>query len=80
MDRELSSCCSRRRLAPPLPSTICDRQPDTAQTWKTFESATMDRLREKGWISQPRSKASSVRVTPAGVKKAEELFRKYFQQ
>ena len=51
-----------------------------AQAWKTFEWATMDRLHAKGWISQPKSKAASVRVTPEGVKKAEELFRKYFQE
>ena len=51
-----------------------------AQAWKTFEWATMNRLHEKGWISEPKSKSASVRVTPEGVKKAEELFRQYFQE
>jgi len=45
-----------------------------AQAWKTFEWATMDRLHEKGWISQPKSKAASVRVTPEGVRKPRSCF------
>ena len=49
------------------------------QAWKTFEWATMDRLHEKGWISDPKSKAASLRVTPEGVRQATELFKKHFQ-
>ncbi len=33
----------------------------------------MDRLHEKGWISEPEGKAKSVGVTPEGLKEAEEL-------
>jgi len=48
------------------------------QAWKGFDWATMDRLHEKGWISDPKGKAKSVGVTPEGLKKSEELFRKNF--
>ena len=48
------------------------------RAWKGFDWATMDRLHEKGWISDPKGKAKSVGVTPEGLKKAEELFRKNF--
>lgn len=51
-----------------------------AQAWKTFEWATMDRLHEKGWISEPKGKSALVRVTPEGVNKAEALFRKHCQK
>ncbi len=38
---------------------------------------TMNRLHEKGYISNPKSKAKSVGVTAEGRRKAEELFIKY---
>ncbi len=47
--------------------------------WKSFDWRTMDRLHQKGWISDPKTKDLSVRVTAEGMKKAEELFRKHFQ-
>jgi len=40
----------------------------------------MDRLHEKGYISDPKRKAGSVAVSPEGVRKAEELFKKHFGQ
>lgn len=48
------------------------------RAWKGFDWETMDRLHEKGWISNPKGKAKSVAVTPAGLKMAEELFLKNF--
>lgn len=45
--------------------------------WKGFDWETMNRLHEKGYISNPKGKAKSVGVTPEGQKKAEELFKKY---
>lgn len=48
------------------------------RAWKGFDWDTMDRLHQKGWISDPKGKAKSVGVTPEGMRKAEELFRKHF--
>jgi hypothetical protein len=46
-----------------------------ARAWKGFDWDTMDRLYEKGFISDPVGEARSVGVTPEGRKLAEELFR-----
>ena len=48
------------------------------RAWKGFDWDTMNRLHEKGYISDPRSKAKSVMVTSEGVKYSIELFRKFF--
>jgi hypothetical protein len=48
--------------------------------WKGFDWDTMDRLYEKGYISNPRSKSKSVGVTEEGFEKARELFRKFFRK
>jgi hypothetical protein len=49
-----------------------------ARAWKGFDWDTMDRLYEKGFITNPATKAKSVAMTEDGFKKSEELFRKYF--
>ena len=49
-----------------------------ARAWKGFDWGTMDRLYEKGFITNPASKAKSVAMTEDGFKKSEELFRKHF--
>jgi len=46
--------------------------------WKGFDWETMNRLHEKGYISNPKGTQKSVGVSPEGRKKAEELFKKYF--
>jgi len=38
----------------------------------------LDRLHQKGYISDPRSKAKSVVVTEKGAKRSGELFEIYF--
>ena len=48
------------------------------RAWKSFDWDTMDRLHQKGFISDPKSKAKSVLVTEEGQKVAEELFERYF--
>jgi hypothetical protein len=45
---------------------------------KGFDWATLERLHQKGWIAEPRIKDMALAVTPEGVQKSEELFRKYF--
>ena len=49
-----------------------------ARVWKGFDWDTMDRLHEKGLISNPKSKAKSVVISEEGCQKTEELFRKHF--
>ena len=49
-----------------------------ARAWKGFDWDTMDRLYEKGFITNPASKAKSVAMTEDGYKKSEALFRKHF--
>ncbi|OGV59986.1 MAG: hypothetical protein A2498_13650 [Lentisphaerae bacterium RIFOXYC12_FULL_60_16] len=56
-----------------------DRREDCgARAWKSFDWATMDRLHEKGWITDPKKKAKSVGVTEDGYKQAEAAFLKHF--
>ena len=49
-----------------------------ARAWKGFDWETMNRLHEKGFITNPVGKAKSVGMTEEGYKKAEELFMKFF--
>jgi hypothetical protein len=48
-----------------------------ARAWKGFDWDTMNRLYEKGLITNPVSKARSVGMTEQGFKKSENLFKKY---
>ncbi len=48
------------------------------QAWKGMDWGALDRLYEKGFIFDPKSKAKSVGLTEEGEKRSEELFRKYF--
>ncbi len=49
-----------------------------ARAWKGFDWDTMNRLHEKGLITNPVSKAKSVGMTEEGFKKSESLFGKIF--
>ena len=49
-----------------------------ARAWKTFDWDTMNRLHEKGYISNPVGKAKSVVMTEDGFQKAKELFERHF--
>lgn len=42
--------------------------------------ATLERLRAKGWLGAHDRRSLSLLVTPEGVRKAEEFFRKHFTQ
>ena len=59
---------------------VMSKKHEGGQAWKCFDLQTMDRLKQKGWISDPKGKSPSVGVTAEGMKKAEELFRKHFQR
>jgi hypothetical protein len=51
---------------------------DRYRAWKGFDWAAMDRLHEKGFISDPVGKAKSVVFTEEGLREAERLFRELF--
>lgn len=48
------------------------------RAWKGQDWGVMDRLFERGWISDPKSKAKSVVLTEEGQARAREYFQKYF--
>jgi len=51
---------------------------DGARAWKGFDFDSMDRLREKGYILDPRNKTKSVVLTEEGLKRSKLLFEKFF--
>jgi len=51
-----------------------------ARAWKGFDRDTMNRLYEKGYISNPIGKAKSVGMTEEGFLKAKELFERHFRK
>lgn len=48
------------------------------RAWKSMDWTAMNRLHEKGYISNPVSKAKSVWLSEEGVARSEELFRAMF--
>ena len=48
------------------------------RAWKGHDFATMDRLHERDYISDPKRKTKSVAMTEEGEKQSRELFEKYF--
>lgn len=60
---------------------ICERDRFTgaARTWKSFDWDAMNRLHDKGLISDPVGKAKSVWLTEEGLKRAETLFDQLFR-
>jgi hypothetical protein len=56
---------------------ICERDPMTGvRAWKSFDWEAMDRLHRKGLISNPVSKAKSVKLTETGLRRAEAAYRR----
>ena len=51
---------------------------DGVRVWKYFDWEAMNRLHEKGYISNPVGKAKSVVLTEEGLKESERLFKKLF--
>ena len=51
---------------------------DRYRAWKGFDWDAMNRLYEKGFVSDPVGKAKSVVFTDEGLLRSEELFRKMF--
>ena len=51
-----------------------------ARAWKGFDWEAMNRLHEKGYITNPVGKAKSVGMTEEGFQKAKELFEQHFKK
>jgi len=51
---------------------------DECRAWKGFDWTVMNRLYEKGFISDRVNKAKSVSFTDEGLRRSEELFRRLF--
>ena len=51
---------------------------DGARAWKGFDRDAMDRLHEKGCITDPRGSAKSVVFTQEGLQRAERLLNELF--
>jgi hypothetical protein len=51
---------------------------DGSRAWKGLDWDVMNRLHEKGFISNPVGKAKSVLLTEKGQQESERLFRKLF--
>jgi hypothetical protein len=47
------------------------------RAWKSHDWDALDRLADKGFISDPKSKSKSVVLSEDGVRRAEELFAKF---
>lgn len=52
---------------------------DHNRVWKQLDWEITDRLYAQGWISDPKSKAKSVMLTPEGRERAERCFRELFR-
>ncbi len=48
------------------------------RAWKSMDWNTMNRIYEKGFINNPRSKAKSVVLSEEGARLSKELFEKHF--
>jgi hypothetical protein len=51
---------------------------DDVRAWKSFDWDSMNRLHEKGFISDPIGKTQSVLLSERGFKESERLFNKLF--
>ncbi len=61
-----------------LTLTMHDHSEFGDRAWKGHDWTVLNRLHEKGYIGDPKSKSKSVVVTPVGVQRARELFDQFF--
>jgi len=57
---------------------VTSEGPYGIRAWKSFDWDTMDRLHQKGYISDPKSKAKSVVMSEEGFSRAKEMFEFFF--
>ena len=63
-----------------LSLTVHDENEFGARTWKNHDWDALNRLHEKGFISNPVGKAKSVLLTPDGLARSRELFDAHFSK
>jgi len=51
----------------------------TLRAWKGMDWEALNRLHEKGFIGNPKSKTKSVILTEEGARRSKALFEKYFK-
>ena len=51
---------------------------DNVRAWKGFDWDALDRLHQKGFISDPKSKAKSVMFTEEGLERSKHLLEELF--
>ncbi|MGE3999094.1 MAG: DUF6429 family protein [Planctomycetaceae bacterium] len=61
-----------------LSLTVHDESEYGARAWKGHDWDVLNRLHEKGYISDPVSKSKSVVMTPEGLARSRDLFDKLF--
>ena len=54
------------------------REENVTRAWKSMDWDALDRLFQKGYIQNPKSKAKSVLLTETGEKLSREYFLKHF--
>ncbi len=59
---------------------VMEKSKEGTRAWKGFDWDTMNRLHEKGYIGDPKSKAKSVALSEEGARLAEESFKKHFSK
>ena len=63
-----------------LALTVHEEDAFGARSWKGHDWEALNRLHERGMIGDPKSKAKSVVLTPAGLAKSRELFDRLFRK
>ena len=58
--------------------TITEENDFGARTWKSHDWGALGRLHSRGYISDPKSKAKSVVLSPEGLGLARALFKRHF--
>jgi hypothetical protein len=61
-----------------LSLTLHDQDEWGARAWKGHDWDALGRLHEKGYISDPKSKAKSVVLSNEAIEKSQQLFEKLF--
>ena len=62
-----------------LSLTLHDEDQFGARAWKGHDWDALNRLHEKGYIGNPKSKNKSVVLTPEGVEESRRLFDELFK-
>jgi hypothetical protein len=53
---------------------------DECRAWKGHDWDALDRLHQKGYISNPARRAKSIVFSDEGLRQAERLFKKFFSR